>query len=176
MIESNTSQHWYVLKTKAFYEKKVYANLEKKNFIVFLPLIDTIRQWSDRKKKIQVQLIPSVLFINCTQRELQLLYGEIGVIGVLKYLKKPALVKDFEIENLKILINEIKAGEISAKHETLSVGQMVEVIEGPFMGLMAESLVVNGKNRIKVKISVLNIECIVNIQSSNVRVINNKAA
>jgi transcription antitermination factor NusG len=176
MIDDTNTQNWYVLKTKPFSEKKAYANLEKKNFNVFLPLIETIRQWSDRKKKIQVPLIPSVLFIKCSQRDLQLLYGEIGITGVLKYLKKPALVKDFEIENLKILINEFKGEEISTQAETLSVGQMVEVIEGPFMGLVAESVVVNGKNRIKVKISVLNTECIVNIHSSNVRVLNKKAA
>lgn len=176
MINDAIIQNWYVIRTKAFAEKKVFSNLNKKHFQVFLPLIETMRQWSDRKKKIQVPLIPSVVFIKCSQSDLQHLYGEAGIASVLVYLKKPAVVKDHEIENLKILVNEFKGEDISTKHQSILPGQMVEVIAGPFMGMIAESIVVNGKHRIKVKISVLNMECMVNIPSSSVRVINNRVA
>jgi transcription antitermination factor NusG len=176
MIADPNAKNWYVIKTKPFYEKKAYANLDKKGFNVFLPLMETMRQWSDRKKKIQVPLIPSVVFINCSQNELRHIYGEIGISSVLKYLKKPAVVKDYEIENLRILVEQFEGQVISTKQESILSGQLVEVIEGPFIGLVAESIVVNGKHRIKVKISVLNTEYIVNIPCSYVRALTSEVA
>ncbi len=173
-MKSSITKKWYVLKTKAYAEKKVYANLLKKDFDVFLPLIETIRQWSDRKKKVQVPLIPSIVFIKCNPCELSLLYGEIGISRVLQYLNKPAVVKDFEIENLKILVNELRGEDILFQWESLLPGQAVEVIDGPFMGLVAESIVLNGKHRIKVKINALNREFIVNIPCSSVRAISSQ--
>jgi transcription antitermination factor NusG len=176
MSANTNASNWHVIKTKPFFEKKAYANLDKKGFHVFLPLTETMRQWSDRKKKIQIPLIPSVVFIKCNQSELQHLYGEIGVLGVLKYLKKPAVVKDYEIKNLKILVDQFKGQVISTKQESILPGQLVEVIEGPFKGLLAESVVQNGKHRIKVKISVLNTEYMVNIPYAFVRSLTSEVA
>ncbi len=176
MMNSIAPENWYVLKTKPFYEKKVFANLVKKEFNVFLPLVQTIRQWSDRKKKMQVPLISSVVFIKCTLKDLQLLYGEVGFVCVLQYLKKPAIVKEYEIENLRILVNEFVGEEIVFEAESILPGQMVEVMDGPFKGMIAESIVSNGKHRIKVKIAALNTQCAINIPSSYVRAINKEVA
>jgi transcription antitermination factor NusG len=169
-------QNWYVVRTKSHFEKKVFANLEKKGMTVFLPLVEVIRQWSDRKKKVLVPLVSSVVFLKSEEKDLHLLYGEYGVFCVLKFLNKPAIVKEYEIENLRILMKEFRGEEVSFSTESIEPGQLVKVVEGPFVGMIAESVVMNGKHRIKVKISVLNTECIVNIPSSYVRVINNQVA
>jgi transcription antitermination factor NusG len=176
MMNSLMPENWYVLKTKPFSEKKVYANLVKKECTVFLPLVQTIRQWSDRKKKMQVPLIPSVVFIKCTQRDLQLLYGEFGIVCVLQYLKKPAIVKEYEIDNLKILVTEFVGEEIVFEAVSIAPGQLVEVIQGPFKGMVAEAILSNGKHRIKVKIAALNTQCAINIPSSYVRAITKEVA
>ena len=175
-MESFTTENWYVLKTKPFAEKKVFSNLERKQFNVFLPLTTVIRQWSDRKKKMQVPLIPSVVFVKCNQKELHLFHGESGIVCVLSYLKKPAIVKEFEIESLRILVTEFVGEEIVFEALSIIPGQLVEVIKGPFKGMVAEAILSNGKHRIKVKIDALNTQCAINIPSSYVRVINKEVA
>ena len=175
-MESFTTENWYVLKTKPFAEKKVFSNLEKKQLNVFLPLMVVVRQWSDRKKKMQVPLIPSVVFIKCTQKDFHLLYVENGIVSIMHYLNKPAIVKDYEIDNLKLLVNELDGEEITFVAVTILPGQMVEVIKGAFKGMVAESIVSNGKHRIKVKIAALNTQCAINIPSSYVRVITKEVA
>ena len=45
---------WYVLCTKSRSEKQVYNRLLENNVEAFLPLYTTIRQWSDRRKKIEL--------------------------------------------------------------------------------------------------------------------------
>jgi hypothetical protein len=39
---------WYVVKTNSRAEKKVHERLELLGFTVYLPLVTTIKQWSDR--------------------------------------------------------------------------------------------------------------------------------
>jgi transcription antitermination factor NusG len=166
-----TDKQWYVIRTKTLVEKKVFANLLKKELTVFLPLVKTVRQWSDRKKTLHVPLIPGVLFINCYEIELKLLFNEPYVFGVLQYLKRPAIVKEQEIHNLTILINGSVDDEIALLNERLKPGDLVEVIKGPFKGLQGESIEINGKHRIKVRIDALSVECSVSIPVSFVRAI-----
>ena len=47
--------NWYVLYTTSRAEKKVAQRLEEKGLEVFLPMIEELRQWSDRKKKVEIQ-------------------------------------------------------------------------------------------------------------------------
>lgn len=176
MNPSTGNKNWYVLKTKSNLEKRVAQHLSKKGWDVFFPTLTTVRQWSDRKKKVVVPLIPSVLFVHCTGRQIQYIYGEYGVLTVLKFENKPAIVREVEINNLKILVNQVEGVEISFRESTIEAGQPVKVVEGPFMGMIGESLFLNGKQRIKVRITSLQTECVVNVPLSAVRVLEVKVA
>jgi transcription antitermination factor NusG len=176
MKPETNSKSWYVLRTKYNLEKRVAQHLTKIGWEIFSPFVTTIRQWSDRKKKVTTPLIPAVIFVHCTQRELQYIYGEYGVLTVLKFENKPAVVRDVEISNLKILVHQVEGVEITFNEPKIAVGQPVKVVEGPFMGMIGESLFLNGKQRIKVKITALHAECIVNVPVSAVRVLEGQVA
>jgi transcriptional antiterminator NusG len=165
--------YWFVLKTKVSNEKKIYKMLLDDKYEVFLPMIETIRQWSDRKKKVSVPLIPSTVFVNCQKKELNRFYNYTGVVSILKYLNEPAIVKEFEIQNLIILEKEFNGIEIQVSTEKFEIGQQVQVVQGPFKNLIGESIKHNGKHRLMVKVEMLNAEYIVNIPRSFVRAYKN---
>ena len=167
--KNQADKNWFVIQTKAFAEKKVYANLLKKEMTLFLPLVKTVRQWSDRKKTIQAPLIPNVVFIYCCEEDLKMLFFEPFIFGVLKYLKKPAVVKEHEIHNLSILINGSSDEEIVFLNEIVKPGDLVEVTKGPFAGLQGESIEFNGKHRIRVRIDAISTQCLVSIPISFIR-------
>ena len=48
--------HWYALYVKSRSEKKVLSQLEDMGLEAFLPLVTRIKQWSDRKKKVEEPL------------------------------------------------------------------------------------------------------------------------
>ena len=58
-------QHWYALRTRSRHEKVTSAYLERRGFEVFLPLVDRIRQWKDRRVHVQFPLFPGYCFIRC---------------------------------------------------------------------------------------------------------------
>lgn len=135
----DTGQSWFVVKTNHLAEKKVNERILKLGFETYLPLITTLRVWSDRKKKVQVPLISSHLFVFTTRRELLQIYPIAGVAGVLKEFGHPAIVRQTEIENLRILTKSQEPLE-EASLLRLHEGDDVEVIAGVFTGLIGKSV------------------------------------
>jgi transcription antitermination factor NusG len=163
---------WYVLKTKSNAELKLLERLQALGMVVFMPTYSTMRIWSDRKKKVSLPLIPSTLFVQCRAIELNQLYAVPGVAGILRYLGKPALVKDWEIENLRILINELNGQHIEVANEHFVPGDHVRVVRGPFKGLFGTSLECDGKHRIHITIDSIGAAFTVSVPRSFVKKIN----
>ena len=122
---------WYVLYTKPNREKKVLSQLVKLDMTVYCPMVTTVRQWSDRKKKIQSPLIPRVIFIKCLDTERDEVFQVPGVQHYLFWLKKPAVVRSSEIKALQDWLN----GEISeARVHELKVGDNYVIENHVFNG------------------------------------------
>ena len=54
---------WFALYTKPRNEKKVAENLAALDIEVYCTLVTNIKQWSDRKKKVESHLFPSSVFV-----------------------------------------------------------------------------------------------------------------
>lgn len=168
MKPEHKSQNWYVVKTNPRAEKKVLDRISLLGIEAYLPLVQTIRQWSDRKKKIEIPLINSTLFIHCFENELAKLYEVQGFHSFLYYLKKPAIVRDYEINNLRILLKQqtdYEAGEL----ENITKGDKVEVIRGPFQGLIATSIEIDRTHKLIVEIEGIEQKFIVHVPRSFVK-------
>ncbi|MGI9532015.1 UpxY family transcription antiterminator [Lutimonas sp.] len=159
---------WYAIFTKPRSEKKVYQRMVDQNIEVFLPMVKTIRQWSDRKKTIEVPLISSYVFVNMAEKDLYQTLPIQGTVNVLKHLGKPAKIRAVEIENLRILTGTKESQEISACVD-LTTGDDVEVMNGPFMGLIATCTREGKNHRVVVKIDSLGSCFNVNIPMSFLR-------
>lgn len=153
---------WFALYTKPRFEKKVETVLLQAGYQVYLPLISTVRQWSDRKKKVQVPIIPSYVFVRMNEKNLFELFEFNGVVGVLKYLKKPAVVQDYEIENLKIICQHPDVMEV-VDGAKFTKGMPIQITRGPMMGLFGDCIEIKGKQRILVSVKNLGLEFILNI-------------
>jgi transcription antitermination factor NusG len=165
--------NWYAIFTKPRSEKKVFQRMLDHDIEAFLPLVKTVRQWSDRKKTLQVPLISSYIFVRMDEKDLYKTLPIQGTVNVLKYLGKPAIIKDVEIENLQILSSNSEKHEIT-NCVSVSNGDSVEVTNGPFMGLIATCLKEGTNHRVIVKIDSLGTCFNVNIPLSFLRKIENK--
>ena len=163
-IPSNTpvQTNWFAVYTKARAEKKVFERLTARGFNAYLPLVTSVKEWSDRKKKVVTPLISSYVFVNIHKDAVFDALQIQGTAGILRYLGKPAIIRDHEIENLKILLNDIQQ---VTKFEDIvyEKGEEVEVIKGPFTGLIAQSVCIQGKHRIIVEIEAMGSRMEVNV-------------
>ena len=122
---------WYVVYTKARNEKKTALILEKSGIDVYCPIVKEVRQWSDRKKTVEVPLFSSYLFVHLAPKERELVYAAPGVVRYLFWLNRPAIVKDQEIETLK---SWLSGKVLAAKVQTLKAGDCLSISQGPFKG------------------------------------------
>jgi len=168
---------WYVVQTNSRAESKVANRLENKHIQTYLPTFSTFRIWSDRKKKVTLPLIPSVVFIHCNSEQLQTVYSIDSVYSVLKFNGKPAIVRNHEIEQLRILEKEMDGELIEPCELEFSPGDEVYVHRGPFKGLYGKSIETEGKHRIVITLDSIGAAFTVRLPKSVVRkVINNDAA
>ncbi len=172
LIKSDKTKKWYAIFTKSRSEKKVYERFQDSDIEAFLPIVKTVRQWSDRKKTVYLPLIPSYVFVKMDEKYLYDTLKIPGAVGVLKHLRKPAIVREVEIENLKILSNSKEKFEISNDIQLIK-GDTVEVTKGPFMGLIAVCEKTGSNYRVVVEIESLGSGFTVNIPMSFLRKIEN---
>ena len=122
---------WYVLYTKSKQEKKVADGLHALGIEAYCPLVTTVKQWSDRKKKVQVPLISSYVFVNVEESERDAVFKVGGIVRYLFWLGKPAVVRAVEIEALQSSLE----GAVSS-YEVISLERetVYRIPEGPFKG------------------------------------------
>ena len=110
---------WYALYTQPRQEKKVVTRLEQLAIEVYCPLLIQVRQWSDRKKKVEVPLLPSYVFVMIAPHERDKVFQVSGVVRYLYWLGQPAIIRDEEIVIMqKWLQNTVTSFEVTGHQKT----------------------------------------------------------
>ncbi|MDI5887466.1 MULTISPECIES: UpxY family transcription antiterminator [Flavobacterium] len=122
--------NWYVVYTKPKWEKKVAEQLRDKGVECYCPLITQVRQWSDRKKKVEVPLFNSYVFVQLPDSERNAVFQSVGVVRYLFWLGKPAIVRDEEINIIKKWLDPSKGNDISVL--SFQIGDSIQLDSGPF--------------------------------------------
>lgn len=162
---------WYVLQSQPLKEIKVFEQIYKKNIEVYLPLIDTIRYWSDRKKKIKVPLFPGYLFVYADLNErYNAISNTYGAIRYLMYQKRHAMLSNEEINNIKISL--IEPERVRIEDAKLVEGDFVEITHGIFKGLKGIITQIRGNYKLMVSIVEMNTTFSVQLSNSEVKHIN----
>ncbi len=140
--------NWYVVYTKPKWEKKVAEQLKEKGIECYCPLITKVKQWSDRKKKVEVPLFNSYVFLQLEESDRNLAFLSSGVVRYLFWLGKPAIVKDEEIQTIKNWLDGSYIDDITV--EPYQIGSKIKVLSGPFANQEATIQEVNKKQYVLV--------------------------
>lgn len=127
--------NWYVLYTKPKWEKKVTEKLQQIGITAYCPVISKVQQWSDRKKKVEMPLFSSYVFVQIEERDRNAVFAVSGVIRYLFWLGKPAIVKDQEIVAIQQWLSEPDSFEVEVR--TWQAGDKVVIEQGVFKDQLA---------------------------------------
>ena len=145
---------WYALYTRSRQEKKVYQELINQNIEAYLPLETKIKQWSDRKKKVEEPMIRSYVFVKSSEKEY---YDILNIIGAVRYIcfeGKAAPIPEWQIDAMRKLLEYNLPHNFSDEH--FFKGEQIRIAEGPLKGFEGE-VVNNSKGKQKVIIRISNI-------------------
>ena len=101
--------NWYVLHTKPRSEKKVEQKLLSLGINAYCPTRPEIRFWSDRKKRIDVPLLPSMVLVNIEDKDINRVFTTPLVIRYMFWLGKKYLNGDYNLINSEF--SNIKIGD-----------------------------------------------------------------
>ena len=148
----NAERYWHALYVKSRSEKKVLKQLEDMDVEAFLPLVTRIKQWSDRKKKVEEPLFRSYVFVRSSEKQYIPILNVYGVVKFVTFERKAVIVPENQIIAIKRYIDDFEEEENNLKNADLKVGQLVRITAGPMMGLMGKLKSVKDKKRLIVYI------------------------
>ncbi len=97
--------NWYVLHTKSRCEKKVEEQLLSLGINAYCPTSSEFKLWSDRKKKIDKPVLPSMILVNIDDKDINRVFESPLVVRYMFWLGKRAIVRQSEIDILKKYLN-----------------------------------------------------------------------
>ena len=134
---SNISKNWFVLFTKPRNELKVTERLTSIGIEGYTPCKIEVRQWSDRKKKVLVPLLPSMVLVSLPEKQVDQVFEVPGVVRYLFEHGKRAKVSNEEVLAMKSYLENTYPAQ-----KELEVGDTVKV---PLLEQEATLLSIKGK-------------------------------
>lgn len=142
---------WFVIYTKPKQELKVVTELSKIGIFSYCPTVKMLKQYSDRKKKIEKPLMPSYVMVYIEECRRSTVFSIPGIVRYLFWLGKPAIIRKSEIDIMKQHLEGVYT-DISIS--SLIKGQLYEITEGPLAGKTGKVIEMK-KNKVKLEITSL---------------------
>lgn len=162
------SKNWYAIYTKPRWEKKVNDLLVQQTITAYCPLNRVVRQWSDRKKVLHEPLFRGYVLVHVGANEMVKVKSTNGVISFVRWLGKPAVIRDEEIDTIRRFLNEHKS--VGLEKAEVNVNDVVRIISGPLMEYEG-SITAISKNKVKVYLPTLGYMMVVEVEKSNLEIV-----
>lgn len=133
---------WLVLYTKPNSGKKLAHQLEANGITAYCPTRTEIRQWSDRKKKVKVPVLPSMILVKTKISERNAVFEFYGGIRFLFWQRSPAVVSEEEVQALRESLE--KSNVVSTEIEAIKPGNEIDLSELGFEGQKGKIKYVSG--------------------------------
>ena len=155
-------KRWIAALVQMCMEKKVGERLTKLGVENYVPTQTEIRQWSDRKKKVERVVIPMVVFVHTDEKTERSLRMHSFIRKILTYPGQTAaaVIPDDQIERLKFMLRHSDS-PVEMMAQNLQVGDRVHIIRGALQGLEGELCkCVPEKSMVAIRIEGLGYACV----------------
>ena len=161
---------WYAIYTKPRWEKKVAARLDEKGIENYLPLVKTLKIWSDRKKWVQEPLFRSYIFVHVIEREYIPALQTPGAVRYVSFEGKAVSIPPLQIQAVRSFI---ESGEdLLTDIPDIKIGDRVLVDRGALKGLEGVLVKYQKKHRVRIMIEGIQQSLYLNLPLSHLRPIN----
>ncbi len=139
---------WYAVYTRANHERRVAGQLAEREVEHFLPEYESVRQWKDRRVRLQMPLFPGYVFVHVALRERLRVLQVPGVARLVGFHGSPTPMPEEDVNRIREFLGH---GWRAEPHPYLQAGRRARVVRGPLTGL--EGIVARRKNRSRLVLS-----------------------
>jgi transcription antitermination factor NusG len=148
LLNPDATPQWYAVCTRSNHEKCAATQLELRSIEYFLPLYESVRQWKDRRKRLEFPLFPGYLFARIALQNRVAILQVPGVACLVGFAGRPAPVREEEFAKIRLFLQQ---GLRAEPHPYLRVGRRVQVRSGPLQGMTG--IILRRKNSCRLVIS-----------------------
>lgn len=163
----NEVAHWYAAYTLANHERGVAEQLVRKGVQNFLPLYESIRQWKDRRVRLQLPLFPGYVFVRIALSEKLAVLRLTGVARLVGFGERPVPLSNEEVEGLRKGMGSQLRME-PHPYVSMSKGQRVRILRGPLAGMEGVLLRNKGNFRLVLSIDLIMRSIVVDVDGGDI--------
>jgi len=167
-MEFSNGAHWYAVYVRSRHEFKIFNRLTESGIETFLPVVERLSRWKDRKKLVSFPLFAGYLFVHISKDYNDIL-SVLKTHGVVRFLGivpgEPEPVPDEQIAYLKKLV---ESKESLDPYPYLKEGQSVRIKRGPLTGVEGILVERAGKHLLVLSVDILRQGVSLKIEASEV--------
>lgn len=168
------SNIWIALYTQPHREKAIACQLRFLGMESYVPVRRVVRQWSDRKKTVEIPLLPSYVLVRLSPSEHHLVFQADGIVRVVTFHGRVAVVRQCEIDLLKRIERDDES--VSITSEPFRTDEIVQIISGAFAGYRGKVVRSDGMCRVALQIEELGFAVEVKVPYSSVSRVSEEVA
>ena|ERR1700675_15569 len=156
---------WYALFVRSNQEKRVAVFLNSLRVEHFLPCYVSVRQWKDRRVKLEMPLFPGYVFVRLPFQERMKVLTIRQVVSLVGTKNSPSVISDSEIAGIRAGVEHGWA----EPHEYLEAGQRIVITDGVMCGMEGILLTVRSRARVVISIQSIGRAFVVEVSANCVR-------
>jgi transcription antitermination factor NusG len=159
---------WYALHTRARHEKVAEHRLREYGIETYLPTVQEVHCWSDRKRRVEVPLFSCYLFVRCalSSEDRTRVYKVESALGFVGARGAGLPIPDEQIESVRTALAQPRA---CRSLPFLKVGQRVRVCGGALDGIEGVFLSENGDQSLVISVDAIQRSLAVRIDGYQVK-------
>jgi transcription antitermination factor NusG len=117
---------------------------------VYLPMVEELRQWSDRKKKVQKALFNGYVFVKTHRNNLWNCLKIPGAVKFVHFSGEHAIIRDEDVETIQRVV--ATGVSIETDGSEIASGEKVKVIGGSLEDMVGECVEKGNKDYFLIRI------------------------
>jgi len=161
------TEPWYAAYVRSRHEKVIVSQLSAKGITQYLPLIERLKKWSDRRVMIKEPIFPGYVFVNISYENR---VSVLEIRGVVR-LVGPNIKElwPIPVEEIKAIHKALNSNLACDPYPYLNVGKEVCVMRGPLQGCQGILIEKNKKHRLVLSIHLIGQSISVEIDAADVK-------
>ncbi len=164
---SRENKQWFALYTSSRREKQTHDFLLRQGVNSYLPLIKTLKQWSDRKKWVEEPLFRSYLFVHISEAEYFEVLNAPGAVRFITFEGKAVPIPPQQIEAIRQFVDT--GQELPEVELDIEPGTEVDITAGPMKGIGGILMEIRGKKKVKIEINGLGKAVYLELPASHIK-------
>lgn len=166
-VRSACKRKWHIFYLRPRAENLVHRMLTNLNYEVFWPVIQSVRTWKNRQKRmIRLSLFPNYLFVYSCAHELYAIKCLPHVVACVSCGGEPSSVSEKEIEGIRRVLGLGRAVSVESR---FSKGELVRIVSGPLEGYEGILVKQYSHTRFGIQLKAINHTLLVDINRSELK-------